>query len=292
VLDEKKGEYRARAAAFREFLEETVQAKIEKLVLEAREVAEEEVNDYLYRLRGAHWATLRAAVRRGGTFYGSQNINLPDDITGYFQEPMAAVWGQKLLRDIRSRTGELSSDMVQMVQELCDWAREHGGATVNQKLLTTQQDRIALLAQQMKSVGKEAVDELRDTVKNELSKTIRSPIKSSCERFVRDGNDLGPGVKSRIIDLFRGLARTATESAKGPAAKILQDNATRVRVDIQVALKKGGNPIQDTADLIVEKHEDRIRRSDAQKRGGVLREVQEVLAQYPGGAPADNPVTD
>lgn len=290
VLDEKKGEYRARAAAFREYLEETVQAKIEALVLEARAVAEEEVAKYLYRLRGAHWATLRAAVRRGGTFYGSQNINLPDDITSYFQEPMAAVWGQKLLRDMRKRTGDLSADLVQMVQELCDWANEHGGATVNKKLLATQQERIVLLAEQMKSVGKEAVDELRDTVKNELAKTIRGPIKASCEKFVREGNDLGPGVKHRIIDLFAGLARTATESAKGPAIKILQQNAARVRADIQAELKKGGNPIQDTADLIVEKHEDRIRRSDAQRRRGVLREVQEVVSRYPGATSASGPL--
>jgi GTP-binding protein EngB required for normal cell division len=286
VLEEKKGEYRARAAGFREYLEETVQAKIEALVLEARAVAEEEVNEYLYRLRGAHWATLRAAVRRGGTFYGSQHINLPDDITSYFQEPMAAVWGQKLLRDMRKRTGELSSDLVQMVQELCDWANEHGGATVNKKLLATQQERIALLAEQMKSVGKEAVDELRDTVKSELVKIIRAPIKTSCVKFVRDGNDCGPGVKSRILELFSGLARTATESAKGPAIKILQENSARVREDIQAELKKGGDPIQDTADLIVEKHEDRIRRSDAQRRRGVLREVQEVLTRYPGASPA------
>jgi GTP-binding protein EngB required for normal cell division len=287
VLDEKRGEYRARAAAFREFLEETVQAKIKALVLEARAVAEEEVTAYLYRLRGAHWATLRAAVRRGGTFYGSRSINLPDDITSYFQEPMAAVWGQKLLRDIRKRTGELSSDMVQMVQELCEWANEHGGAAVNKKLLATQEERITLLAEQIKSVGKEAVDELRDTVKSELSKTIRSPITASCEKFVREGNDLGPGVKSRIIDLFSSLARTSTEAAKGPAIKILQENAARVRADIQSELKKGGNPIQDTADLIVEKHEDRVRRSDAQRRRGVLREVQEVLSQYPGATPVD-----
>lgn len=281
VLDEKKGEYRARAAAFREYLEKTVHAKIEALVLEARSVAEEEVTAYLYRLQSAHWATLRAAVRHGGTFYGSRNINLPDDITSYFQEPMAAVWGQKLLRDMRKRTGELSSDMVQMVQELCEWANEHGGATVNKKLLATQQERIALLAEQMKSVGKEAVDELRDTVKNELAKTIRAPIRASCEKFVKSGNDLGPGVKHRILGLFRELARTATDSARGPAVKILQQNAARVRSDIQTELNKGGNPIQDTADLIVEKHEDRIRRSDAQRRRGVLKNVQEVISQYP-----------
>lgn len=282
VLDEKKGEYRARAAAFREYLEATVQAKIEALVLEARAVAEEEVAQYLYRLRSAHWATLRAAVRRGGSFYGSRNINLPDDITGYFQEPMAAVWGQKLLRDMRKRTGELSSDMVQLVQELCSWANEHGGATVNKKLLATQQERIGLLAEQMKSVGKEAVDELRDTVKNELATTIRLPIRAACESFVNEGNDLGPGVKYRILELFNGLARTATEAAKAPAVKILQTNAARVRQDIQAELKKGGDPIQDTADLIIEKHEDRIRRSDAQRRRGVLQEAQEVLTRFPG----------
>jgi len=282
VLDEKRGEYRARAAAFREYLEATVQAKIEALVLEARSVAEEEVAGYLHRLRGAHWATLRAAVRHGGTFYGSRNINLPDDITSYFQEPMAAVWGQKLLRDMRKRTGELSSDIVQIVRELCDWANEHGGATVNKKLLATQQERIGLLAEQMRSVGKEAVDELRDTVKNELAATIRAPIRTACEKFVRDGNDLGPGVKHRILDLFNGLAKTATDAAKAPAIKILQHNAAQVRKDIQAELKKGGDPIQDTADLIIEKHEDRIRRSDAQKRRGVLQEVQDVLERFPG----------
>jgi GTP-binding protein EngB required for normal cell division len=281
VLDEKKEEYRARAAGFREFLKEAVPEKINTLVLEAREVAQEDVRNYLNTLRGYHWATLRAAVRRGGIFDGSRTINLPDDITGYFQEPMAAVWGQKLLRDIRRRTGELSDDIVQIVKELCDWANTNAGAVVNKKLLDTQQERIALLADQMKTVGKEAVDELRDTVKKELSKTIRGPIKTACEKFVRDGNDYGPGVKYRILELFNSLAETSTRAAKAPAIKILTENAASVRADIQKELKKGGDPIQDTVDLIVEKHEDRVRRSDAQRRRGVLQEAQTVIAKFP-----------
>jgi hypothetical protein len=281
VLDEKKEEYRARAAGFREFLKEAVPEKINTLVLEAREVAQEDVRNYLNTLRGYHWATLRAAVRRGGIFDGSRTINLPDDITGYFQEPMAAVWGQKLLRDIRRRTGELSDDIVQIVKELCDWANTNAGAVVNKKLLDTQQERIALLADQMKTVGKEAVDELRDTVKKELSKTIRGPIKTACEKFVRDGNDYGPGVKYRILELFNSLADTSTRAAKAPAIKILTENAASVRADIQKELKKGGDPIQDTVDLIVEKHEDRVRRSDAQRRRGVLQEAQTVIAKFP-----------
>jgi GTP-binding protein EngB required for normal cell division len=283
VFDEKKEEYRARAAGFREFLKETVPEKINTLVMEAREVAEADVRDYLGTLSGYHWATLRAAVRRGGVFDGSRTINLPDDITGYFQEPMAAVWGQKLLRDIRKRTGELSDDIVQIVRELCEWANANAGAAVNKKLLDTQQERISLLADQMKTVGKEAVDELRDTVKKELSKTIRGPIKSACEKFVREGNDLGPGVKYRILDLFNKLSETSTKAAKEPAIRILTENAASVRADIQKELKKGGDPIQGTVDLIIERHEDRIRRSDAQRRRGVLQEIHVVMGAFPGG---------
>jgi GTP-binding protein EngB required for normal cell division len=281
ILQAKKEEYRARAAAFRNFLEETVQAKIEALVLEAREVAEKEVGEYLWQLRGAHWATLRAAVRRGGTFFGSRDINLPDDITGYFQEPLAAVWGQKLLRDIRKRTNELSEDTVQMVQELCDWANEHGGASVNKHLLQNQQARVVALADQMKAVGKEAVDELREKVKNELTSKIRTPIKTACQKFVNDGDDIGPGVKYRILELFEKLARSATTAARDPAIKILQENAASVRRDIQTELKKGGDPLTDTADLIVEGHEARTRRSDAQRRGAILKEIAAILEHCP-----------
>jgi hypothetical protein len=85
VLAPKGKERDLRVGAFREFLEGTAQTRVRELVLEAREVAEEEVTDYLARLQGAHWATLRAAVRRGGAFYGSRAINLPDDIAGKFQ---------------------------------------------------------------------------------------------------------------------------------------------------------------------------------------------------------------
>jgi len=282
ILTTKKEEYRARAAAFRNFLDETVQAKIEALVLEAQIAAEKDVKDYLVSLRAAHWATLRAAVRRGGTFYGSRNINLPDDITGYFLEPMAAVWGQKLLRVMRSKTADLASDTVQLVQELCNWAIENGGATIKKQLLQAQQDRIAALAKQIKTVGKEAVDELRQTVKSELSTTIRKPIQNACEQFVRNGNDIGPGVKMRILDLFADLAKVATLAAKDPAIRILQENATRVRTEVQLELKKGGDPLQDTADLIVESHEARVRRSDAQKRRIVLTEVCDVIESFPG----------
>lgn len=290
ILKPKRKEYDRRVGAFREFLDSTVQAKIEALVLEARLVAEAEVQAYLGSLHRAHWATLRAAVRRGGTFYGQRAINLPDDISNYFQEPMAAVWGQKLLRDVRKRTTEMSSDVEQMVAEICLWANENGGASVNKKLLQTQQERIAAIAEQMKQVGKEAVDELRNTVKVKLSEAIRGPVKHACDRFVREGDDIGAGVKYRILELFAQLAAKATNAAQTPAVEILQINYTAVREEIQAAFAQGGDPIQGTADLIVEAHGERVKRSDAQKRGRILAEVEEVLAACPVRAKSEGVV--
>ena len=89
-------------------------------------------------------------------------------------------------------------------------------------------------------------------------------------------------MKKRILELFSDLALVATTAARDPAISILQENANRVRMEVQQELKKGGDPLQDTADLIIESHEARVRRSDAQKRRIVLAEVGEVIESFPG----------
>ena len=124
VLAPKRKERDLRVGAFREFLDATASTCVRELVLEAAAVAEEEVTGYLRSLRQAHWATLRAAVRRGGAFYGSRAINLPDDIAGKFQEPTAAVWSVKLLKEIRARTHQFAGDQAALVQEVCAWAEQ------------------------------------------------------------------------------------------------------------------------------------------------------------------------
>ncbi len=281
ILKPLREEYQARKGSFRRFLDDTVQEKIHRLVLEAQKVAETEINDYLIDLQNVHWGTLKAAVRRGGAFDGSRNINLPDDITAYFQDPMAAVWGQKLLIDMRQETTNLAEDINQMVGQICQWARQNEKVKVPQNLLDAQQARVIGLIQQMKTVGKEAVKDLKDAVQNELSIHIRDQVKKACKKFVDRGDHVGPGVKYRILELFRKLASESTNLAVQPAINILQAKAKEVRDEIQSEFKKGGDPLQETADLIVQKHADRIKRSDDQKRKIVLAEIQAVIESCP-----------
>jgi GTP-binding protein EngB required for normal cell division len=282
ILREKQRESDKRTGAFREFLEATVRTKIRELVLEARSEAEVDVKRYLISLRSAHWATLRAAVRRGGVFFNGQRaINLPDDIANRFQEPMAAVWGQKLLKNIRQRTGEHAGDLATLVEELCIWASENGGAQINKSLLQRQRERIDDKTSQLKQVGKEAVDELRASVKQRLTDAIRQPILDACERFVERGDHYGTGVKQRILDLFDELASQATNSAERPTIDVLSQNFNIVRKEIRDAFEEWGDPLQQTADIIVERHTDRIKRSDAQRRATVLSAIEDVVNSCP-----------
>lgn len=280
-LGPKKNEYALRSGAFREFLENSVQVKIQSLVLEARIEAQAEVSKYLQKLRGVHWGTLKAAVVRGGSFYGSRHINLPDDIADLFQEPMAAVWGQKLLRDIRTRTSDYAGEIMALVSEVCQWASDQHVNADTARLLERQKSRTERQIAQMRQVGSEAVSELRKLVKVKLKDAISQPIKAACDEFVKKGDEKGLGVKNRILDLFESLAAQATGAAQKPATKILRDNFVKVREEIQTAFGEWGDPLQGTADLIVERVEERAKRSDAQKRGTVLAEWEVVMAACP-----------
>jgi len=276
VARPKREERHLRVGAFREFLEGTARTKIRELVLEARQVAQEEIQDYLSSLRDAHWATLRAAVRRGGAFVGRRAINLPVDIADRFQEPLAAVWSQKLLKDIRKRTSELAADMSRMVVDICNWA-EATDAGVKTELLEDQKKRIADRVAVMKEVGKEAVDELREVVKGRLSTVTQKPIRDACKTFVTQGDDIGPGVKRRILELFDSLAKECATAAQRPAIEVLTQNFEKVRVEINDAFGSWGDPIQETIDIIVKRRTERLKGLDQEERTRTLHEIEALL---------------
>ena len=280
ILEPKRKERDLRIGAFREFLDATAQTRIRELVLEARDVAEEEVRDYLGGLRNAHWATLRAAVRRGGAFYGTRAINLPDDIASKFQEPTAAVWSVKLLKEIKSRTERFAADQRSIVEEVCRWAEGRAELSTTQ-LLKNQRKRIERRAGQMNDVGKEAVTDLRKVVKQTLSDAIQKPIRGACDKFVNEGNDIGAGVKNRILELFEGLAKQATKAAETPARNILQAKFSVVRDEVRAAFDSWGDPLEETADLITQKYAHRVSQEDVAEREALIKAIAELRVRAP-----------
>jgi hypothetical protein len=274
-LPEKSKERDLRVGMFREYLDATSKTQIEQLVTEARESAESEVRKFLRSLRGAHWATLKATVTRGGAFVGTRAINLPEQIAQEFQEPMAAVWSTKLLTGIRKRTGEWADDQAGLVEEICDWANVHAQSDGQAKVLDAQRKWIRRRADQMRQVGKEAIGDLREVVKSRVSVAVRKPIKAACERFVKNGDHQGPGVKNRILELFEDLAR---ESTKAPATTILENNFAKVRGEIKTAFDDWGDPLQQTVNLILQREKQEIEQRSEREREEILLKIDALLS--------------
>jgi hypothetical protein len=139
-LEPKRLELANREGAFREFLEATFATRIEELVAKAQVAAQEEVDRYLGVLTDLHWATLRATVTRGGTFVSKvgRRVDLAADIAQRFQEPMAAIWGQILLKEVRARTQRHGHALEHMVIEICEWADARSDTRVQRQVLAGQ----------------------------------------------------------------------------------------------------------------------------------------------------------
>jgi vacuolar-type H+-ATPase subunit H len=273
-------EHHVRQGAYRTFLKKTVPQRIDDLVETASVKSSVQIYRYLEKLGSAHWATLRASVKRGGRYSGASDINLPTEFALRFEEPVAEVWGKEILKDIRKETKDYAGDSVALVEQVAEWALKQG-ARVQPKIVEAQRDYIRADAKRLESVGHEMVKEMRDEAKAQLINQIEGPIKRKCDDFVRRNLHVGSGVKQRILGLYRNLAEEVTKAAKDPATKILQHLFKEVEKEILDAFKERENPLEAVAEAIVSSQESYIKRGDAQKRGHVLEDLASVLHSMP-----------
>jgi predicted GTPase len=275
----KREEFSSRKGAFREFLKKGVPEKIEMLVEQASGSALEEMRRNSRKFHDMHWATLRASVRKGGTFNGAHHIDLPRDYSLMYDGQIAPIWGQQVIKIVRQRTKELGEDYVSLIEEIVAWAEDHG-ARSQKRVLEALRDQIKVDAKALASVGKEATDELRQRVRDQLLRTISAPIQKRCQKFVEEGHDVGRGVKLRILDLFDDLLPTVVATAKTPALRVLSENYEDVQIEIREQLKKNADPLKTAEEAILSGHQEAERRSMAQRRKLVLERLESILAAW------------
>ena len=284
-LAPRQRELDARQGAFREFLRQGIPTQIEAKVSEESQRAREDIARYLGKLHTMHWATLRATVRRGGAHVTNRGVHLdlPNELALRFEEPVAVVWSTHILTNLRKRTAELGEDYVAMVAEVVAWAQGED-ARVQPRFVEALHESLAAQTKDLSSVGKEAVSDLKKKVRAQLHAQLVDRIRQRCQAFVNQKSDVGPGVKQRILELFRDeLASGVVDIARPAATKILLDNYREVQSEIDQRFKEYRNPLDSARDAIVRSHHDSLRRSDAQKRRGVLEEIDVILRAMPGG---------
>jgi len=265
---------------YREFLRATVPSRITDLVKTAKERARNQIQRYLNRLGQAHWATLRASVRRGGRFSGATEIDIQREFALKFEEPIAETWGKEILKDIRKRTNDYANGCLALVEQVVEWAQQQG-ARVQQKVVEAQSEAIRADAARLKTVGREMIKEVRDKNATLLIETIDGPIRNRCRRFIDSHHDVGSGVKQRILDLYEELADAVTDAAEKPAIRILTGLFKEVEAEILDAFDGHRDPLESITDAIVTSQQNYFERSDGQKRKRILDEAGTILASMP-----------
>ena len=285
-------ELHSRQGAFREFLRETIPERIRNLVEEAGHKAEGEIRVYLVDLKSAHWATLRATVRRGGTFlHGiSRQVDIPNDFAVRIDEPVGLIWSKRILAAIRKRTTDLGSDYIRLVDQVVHWTSDHDPELEPEPLKALQKE-IRSDMRELNAVGKEKVDDLRQAVRQQLLQRIKGPIRRQCNNFVEARQDVGPGVKMRMLDLFDDLVPPVMETAKHTATKVLLENFQAVENQIRDIFDQHQDPIERATEAIVVSEKTRRERQDAPQRDSVLRRIDEIISTAPRPANGDNEVT-
>ena len=273
-----------RQGGYRTFLKKQVPQRIKDLVETAKVTASKEIDRYLKRLWQAHWATLRASVRRGGRYSGASDINLPTVFALRFEEPIAEIWGNKILSDIRAETRDYANDCVALVEQVADWALQQG-ARVQPKVIEAQREAIRGDAKKLQSVGHEMVKEMRDEAKAQLVNAIEGPIKKACDEFVRKNLDVGAGVKARILGLYEKLGDRVTDAAEEPAIRILLRCFKEVEKEILGAFAEHQDPLDSmvgNSKLPAEIPRTQRRAEEACGVGRLGRCLREETCQRPG----------
>ena len=168
-------------------------------------------------------ATLHAAVRRGGAFIGATHVDLPNELTLRFEDPVAVVWSNELLGELRKRTLAMGEDYVRLVGEIVDWARGQG-TRVKPDLVQALHENLKADTKDLGRIGRDAVSELKEAVKAELYEFVEATVRKDCQSFVSSKRDVGRGLKARIHEMFDELATTVVEAARPTAVEVLTRN--------------------------------------------------------------------
>jgi hypothetical protein len=101
---------------------------------------------------------------------------------------------------------------------------------------------------------------------------------------VKEGEHIGPGVKVRILQLFRRLANETIEAATEPAIDLLTEKFREVEreiLDVFKEHKEHNDPIESAVDSLVASHEQRTERGDRKKKQAVLEGLDSIVKSSP-----------
>lgn len=233
-IRKRQPEFHRRQGALRQLWTATVPELIKSEVEKVRRCAESRMRRFLEALaaRDVRVNVLQAVVRRGGRFVGSRDIDLPRDLGMGFDAEVAEVWNTHILPHLRTETVHFAEDCARLIEEVVAWAelQELTGVIPPLKVVA---EATRAEADLLSIIGAEQMAHLRESVRDQLLRTIEKPIAEQCRTFNVEGLTDGSGAKKRILDLFHQLATEVADLSQGLAINLLQHSVSHAHEQVR-----------------------------------------------------------
>jgi hypothetical protein len=275
VLRPAADELQPRLGALRERLRGTIPQVIETEVERSVTVADGGVRDYFGALQKLAWGTLRATIRRGGTWVKARPIDLPNEVALRFEEPLTHAWRRGVVVPLRKALEEFAMDIGRFLGNVIVWARAQAGLDVAhvQRFQAEAEAEVASLVTR----GELAAADLTKLAKQKLQAGLQEEIRRACQEFVDERLDVGTGVKNRMSAFLDRLAPRVAQVARATAARFLRESYDAVLNQVVEALQRFNDPLGYASALLLGGHERDAR--DAAPRVDELHRIRTILAE-------------
>ena len=174
----------------------------------------------------------------------------------------------------------MGKEYVSILGDMVEWGKRQGD-DLDPKVLEAMHRELQAQMEGMSGLGREAIDELRNKVKQNLYDRVEGQIRTRCEVFVKGGADRGSGVKSRILELLSQLADVVVDAARPAATELLRAEYAPVEAEIRRAFDKYSNPVDAAVKAIVGEDTIGVQKKTAERQLELAARARRFLESRP-----------
>lgn len=170
-----------------------------------------------------HWATMKAALKRGGTWNGAHHLDLPGDLAGALMRPFLKGW-----RDI---TGEVESllqtyhsvatEFLRTLASAAEEAATEAGLEADAGAVDAAHAQLASNMEGALAVVAASVDQLNQSVPSQLRAVLNNHFERECERVLKRTRS-GNGYTERLLQGYEDVGQSAIEKGVTTGGKVLE----------------------------------------------------------------------
>lgn len=265
----------ARQGEFNAFIKTAIPAEIDSLAMGLRVDSSDMFRRYCVQLKAISHMTLKAAIRREGTYSGAARVDIQGVILDAICDRIAVRFKSHVVSKVRAQSKQLTKSNIDGIAGVLSALDGHSIP----KSLHEQIENVRLQLENnmstLEEVGEERLKSLSQEVRVKIVDALREVIATKFEEFLESDRSKGPGVKVRMLDLVEEVGIEAIKEAIDEAKRILVEEFNRLYVQLVQRDLKALN--RDVMKEVEQLFDDSVQRLEAEQINQLRSEITPVL---------------